>query len=131
MAKPAPRSPSIADAGTRTPVNDTSAWLSNLDGRGRGSSMDPRSRSTVRPGVPAGTTNCDARRCGSASGSVTAMTKKKSATEAFVMNHLCPCSTQSSPSSTAAVVSSVGSAPASGSVIAYADRIRPASNGSR
>jgi len=41
--------------------------------------MVPRSRSTTKPGVPTGTRNCDARRCGSASWSVTAITMKKSA----------------------------------------------------
>ena len=50
------------------------------------------------PGVSAGTMNIDARWCGRASGSVTAMTMRKSAIEAFEENHLWPSMTHSSPS---------------------------------
>ena len=58
------------------------------------------------------------------------MTMKKSATEPLVENHLWPSITQSSPSWTAAVSSSVGSDPAlSGSVIENAERRSPASSG--
>ena len=70
------------------------------------------SRTMSTPGVSAGTMIIDARWCGRASGSVTAMTIRKSATEAFVENHLWPSMTQSPASSTAVVESVVGSAPA-------------------
>ena len=74
--------------------------------------------------------NIDARWYLCASGSVTAITIRKSATEALVENHLWPLMTQASPSSTARVCSSVGSLPAvSGSVIENAERRSPASSG--
>ena len=73
-----------------------------------------------------------ARRWGGASGSVTAMTMAKAAPCAPVMNHLCPFSTHSEPSSTAVVRIWVGSEPdTSGSVIAMHDRTSSATNGSR
>ena len=73
----------------------------------------------------------DARACGRASGSVTAMTMRKSATDAFVENHLWPSMTHSpaASSSTARVASIVGSAPAPGSVMENAERRSPASSG--
>ena len=74
----------------------------------------------------------DARWWGRASGSVTTMTMRKSATEAFVENHLWPSMTHSSvpSSSTARACSVVGSAPATpGSVIENAERRSPASSG--
>jgi hypothetical protein len=57
------------------------------------------------------------------------MTMRKSATEALELNHLWPSITYSSPSSTARVVSSVGSAPAPGSVIEKQLRSSPRSSG--
>jgi hypothetical protein len=47
----------------------------------------------VTPGASTGTTNIEARRCGGASGSVTAITIRKSAIEPLDVNHLCPSST--------------------------------------
>ena len=88
------------------------------------------SRTIVTPGVSAGTSSIDARWYLCASGSVTAMTIRKSATEALEENHLWPLMTHSSPSSTAVVCSSVGSEPAvSGSVIENAERRSPLSSG--
>jgi hypothetical protein len=81
------------------------------------------------PGVSVGTTNIDARRRGGPSGLVTAMTMRKSATDPFDVNHLCPLITYSSPTRSARVESSVGSAPAPGSVIEKALRSRPSSSG--
>ena len=75
--------------------------------------------------------NIDARWCGRASGSVTAMTIRKSAIEALLENHLWPSMTYSSPSRTARVRSSVGSEPAFGSVIENADFRSPPSSGCR
>ena len=84
------------------------------------------------PGVSTSTRNIDARWCGRASGSVTAITIRKSAIEPLVENHLWPLMTQWSPSLTARVCSSVGSDPAvSGSVIENALRRSPASSGCR
>ena len=54
------------------------------------SPMVSMSRRTSTPGVFAGTTNMVARFLAGASGSVTAMTMRKSATEPFEVNHLCP-----------------------------------------
>ena len=45
------------------------------------------------PGASTGTMNIEARRCGGASGSVTAMTIRKSAIEPLEVNHLWPLST--------------------------------------
>src|SRR3954454_11067222 len=90
------------------------------------------SRTIVTPGVSAGTISIDARWYLWASGSVTAMTIRKSATEALDENHLWPLMTHSSPTSSARVWSSVGSEPAfSGSVIENAERRSPASSGCR
>ena len=55
------------------------------------------------------------------------MTIRKSLIDAFDENHLWPLITHSSPSRTAAVLSSVGSAPAPGSVIEKQERILPSS----
>ena len=72
----------------------------------------------------------DARRCGSASGSVTAMTMAKAAPSAPEENHLCPSITHSSPSRTARVRKLVGSDPeTSGSVIEKKERISPSTSG--
>ena len=84
------------------------------------------------PGVSVSTTNIEARLCGRASGSVTAMTMRKSAIEPLEVNHLWPLITQSSPSRTARVLSSVGSEPALlGSVMENPDLRSPASSGCR
>ena len=42
------------------------------------------------PGVSVGTMNIEARSCGAASGSVTAITIRKSEVEPLDENHLCP-----------------------------------------
>ena len=84
----------------------------------------------IDPGVSAGTMICDARRWGSASGSVTAMTIPNAAPSAPDENHLWPSITHSSPSRTALVRSVVGSEPGtSGSVIEKNERISPATSG--
>ena len=71
-----------------------------------------------------------ARRCGGASGWVTAMTIATSAPTAPEVNHLCPSITHSSPSRSARVARLVGSEPArSGSVIEKQERISPSSRG--
>src|SRR6185437_9859610 len=75
------------------------------------------SRTTSTPGVSTGTMIIEEPWYGETSGSVTHMTMRKSATDAFELNHLWPLITYSSPSSTARVARSVGSAPAPGSVI--------------
>src|SRR5215213_9145433 len=89
------------------------------------------SRRMFTPGVLVGTRIIENERYGTASGSrfVLHMTIRKSLIDAFELNHLCPLMTHSSPSSTAWVVSSVGSAPAPGSVIEKQLRISPASSG--
>ena len=51
------------------------------------------SRTMFTPAESAGTMNIEARSCGAASGSVTAMTTRKSAIDPFDVNHLCPVST--------------------------------------
>jgi precorrin-6B methylase 2 len=51
------------------------------------------SRTMLTPGASTGTMNIEARLCGAASGSVTAITMRKSAIEPFDVNHLCPVST--------------------------------------
>ena len=72
------------------------------------------------------------RRCGGASGSVTAITIPKAAPSAEEENHLCPSITHSSPSSTAVVRRPVGSAPeTSGSVIEKNERAVPSTSGRR
>ena len=72
----------------------------------------------------------DARWCGGASGSLTTMAIRKSAPMAFELNHLWPFITHSSPSSTAVVLSRVGSEPAfSGSVIEKAETSSPSRSG--
>ena len=99
-------------------------------GLGAGAPSSARRARSSRPGVSTGTMNIEARWWGRASGSVTAMTMRKSAIEAFEENHLWPLRTQPSPSRSARVRSSVGSEPAlSGSVIEKADFRSPASSG--
>ena len=90
------------------------------------------SRTMLTPAVSASTINIEARWWGRASGSVTAITIRKSAIEPLVENHLRPLITHSSPSRTARVSSIVGSEPAlSGSVMLNADFRSPASRGCR
>src|SRR5215831_19227650 len=82
------------------------------------------------PGVETGTMIIDDPWYGCTSGLVTAITIRKSATDPFDVNHLCPLITHSSPSRTADVVNNVGSDPAvCGSVIEKADRSEPSSSG--
>ncbi len=84
MRKPSPGSPSTFPAGTRTPSYVTSQCV-----------VQPRPRcpitgtgAIVMPGASAGTRIWLARRCGSASGSVIAMTIAKPAPSAPDENHL-------------------------------------------
>ena len=93
-------------------VEDLGVAAELAEARPRGCSIVGTSRRMFTPGVSAGTMNIDARWCGRASGSVTAMTIRKSAIDALVENHLCPLMTYSSPSRTARVCSGVGSEPA-------------------
>ncbi len=89
-------------------------------------------RSTLTPGVSRGTRIIDCWRCRSASGSVLPITMKISAAGliAPVIHHLRPLTTYSSPSRRIVVEMFVASEEAtSGSVIAKADRISPASSG--
>ena len=83
------------------------------------------------PGVSRGTTNIEWRSYGEASGSVTAITMRNAAMSANDENHFSPLMTHSSPSCTAAVVNTLGSAPPWGSVIEKQDTMRLSSNGSR
>ena len=103
---------------------------SSSPGRACPKTGDRRTIST--PGVSAGTMICVARRCGSASGSVTAITIPNAAPSAPDENHLWPSITHSSPSRTARVRSAVGSEPeTSGSVIEKNERISPATSGAQ
>src|SRR4029450_2659978 len=84
----------------------------------------------LTPGVSVGTRNIENDLYGWVSASpVRAITTRKSAIEAFDENHLWPLMTHSSPSRTALVVSSVGSAPAPGSVIEKHERYLPSRSG--
>ena len=69
------------------------------------------------PGVSVGTRNIDMPWYALTSGLVTAMTMRNDAVFAFDEKNFQPLMTHSSPSLTARVVNSVGSAPACGSVI--------------
>ena len=81
-------------AGRERPCSEPRSACSSLAPHGRARA---RRRTTSTPGVSAGTMICDARRCGSASGSVTAITIPKAAPSAPDENHLCPSITHSSP----------------------------------
>ena len=84
----------------------------------------------LKPGASVGTRSIVARLCGSASGSVTAITIATEAPRAFVVHHLRPLITQSSPSRSARHLRPVGSLPeVSGSVIEKQLRMSPASSG--
>ena len=124
--KPSPGSPIRWSAGTRHSSNTISAWLPSRPYSGSGWAIVPMSRTISMPGVPVGTTNTEAWRWGRPSGLVSAKTSTMSAIDAFVMNHLWPSITHSSPSRTAVVPITVGSAPAkNGSVRAKALEISP------
>ena len=69
------------------------------------------------PGVSVGTRNIDMPLYGLTSGLVTAMTMRNEAVLALDEKYFQPLITHSSPSLTARVVNSVGSAPAWGSVM--------------
>jgi hypothetical protein len=71
----------------------------------------------ITPGVSVGTRNIDMPWYGLTSGLVTTMTIRNAAVRALDEKNFRPLITQSSPSRTALVVNSVGSAPACGSVI--------------
>ena len=82
------------------------------------------------PGVSVGTMIIENDWYGLSSVSpVFTITSRKSAIDAFDENHLWPLMTHSSPSRTAVVVSSVGSAPAPGSVIEKHERYLPSRSG--
>src|SRR5437660_2647320 len=87
------------------------------------------SRAMLTPGVSAGTRIIELPWYGWPSELVTAMTIRKSATEALELNHLWPLITHSSPSRTAEVLMRVGSAPAPGSVMENELRSAPSSRG--
>ncbi len=77
----------------------------------------PTLRSMCTPGVSVGTRNIDMPLYGLTSGLVTTMTMRNEAVLALDEKYFQPLITHSSPSLTARVVNSVGSAPAWGSVI--------------
>src|SRR5947208_2733928 len=82
------------------------------------------------PGLSVGTMIIDARLCGEALGSVTAITIANAAPSAELVNHLWPSITYSSPLRTARHDSIVGFEPGfSGSVIEKHDRISPWASG--
>src|SRR5436309_3544510 len=86
-------------------------------------------RTSSYPGVSVGTRIIEARRCGSASDSVTTITIPNAAPSAPDENHLCASITHSSPSRSARPRSSVGSEPAtSGSVMPKKERTSPATS---
>lgn len=87
--------------------------------------------SRTSPSVPAGIRNVDAPVCTGTSGSVIATTMKKEATEALEEKYFRPVMTQSSPSRTARVVKTRGSAPPCGSVIEKHEKISPDSSPDR
>src|SRR5260370_10602680 len=89
------------------------AWKPSLSG----SPYRRTLRSMLTPGVSVGTRNIDMPRYGLTSGLVTAMTIRNDDVLAFEEKYFHPLITHSSPSLTARVLNSVGSAPACGSVI--------------
>src|SRR5690606_17351184 len=96
-----------------------------------GSPQRPTLRTISTPGVSVGTRNIDMPLYGLTSGLVTAMTIRNDAVFAFDEKYFQPLITHSSPSLTARVLNCVGSAPAWGSVIEYAENISPSSRGWR
>lgn len=131
MAKPPPSSPTRFSTGTRAPWKTTSAWPPCEWSSYPYTCM---ARRTSTPGVSRGTSTIDCwRRTSSFSGSVLPITMKilQSGFIAPEMYHLRPVMTYSSPSLAILVSMLVASEEAtSGSVIANAERISPASSGS-
>src|SRR5262245_9973141 len=123
---PWPRPPRMAESGRRRFSMRISQWLWPP-------AMVSTSRTTSHPSAGRSTTKAVLRAWGgAASGSVLAMRIAKFAPRAPLMNHLCPLTTQWSPSLTAWVRISVGSEPAtSGSVIAKHERWTPSHSGRR
>src|SRR3954471_20745959 len=105
-----------------------SAWLPSWP---RGSPISPTLRTMFTPGVSVGTRNIDIPWYALTSGLVTTMTMRNDAVLAFDEKYFQPLMTHSSPSLTAAVLKSVGSAPACGSVIEYDEKHSPFSSGCR
>src|SRR5213595_1474695 len=91
----------------------------------------PTLRTMLMPGVSAGTRNIDMPLYGLTSGLVTAMTIRNDAVLALEEKNFQPLITHSSPSLTAPVLNSVGSAPACGSVIEYDENTSPLRSGCR
>ncbi len=104
IRKPAPCAPSSAPAGNPDVLvaGSRRGCRTGRTSRPTGAPSSRRRGRCCTPGVSASTTNIDARWCGRASGSVTAITIRKSAIEPFEENHLWPLITHSSPSLTAA-----------------------------
>ena len=90
-------SPSLAEqrvgAEADVLVEDLGVAAEHAEVLAAGAPCSARRARSFTPGVSTGTMNIEARRCGVASGSVTAMTIRKSAIEPFEVNHLCPSST--------------------------------------
>ena len=128
---PMPASPpTMFSNGTRTSSYRISAWPPGSPVRWSGSPIVGTSRRMFTPGVSVGTMIIENDWYGlSSSSPVLTITSRKSDTDALDENHLWPLMTHSSPSRTAVVVSSVGSAPAPGSVIEKHERYLPSSSG--
>ncbi len=128
-AKPPPRGPSSAPAGTSTP----SKRISECEIQPAPVSPITGSRRTCStPGASVGTSSIEARSCGFPSGSVTAITMVQADPSKPVVNHLWPSRRQPVGVSVAVVESVVGLEPAcSGSVIAKQERTDPSRSGSR
>src|SRR5437763_16831919 len=90
---------------------------------------NPTLRTILMPGVSAGTRNIDIPLYGVTSGLVTAMTIRNDAVFAFEEKNFQPLITHSSPSLTARVLKSVGSAPACGSFLEYDEDASPLRSG--
>ncbi len=81
--------------------------------------------------MSAGIRNVEAPWCTATSGLVMATTMKNEATDALLEKYFRPVITQSSPSRTARVVKTLGSAPPCGSVIEKQEKISPDSSPDR
>src|ERR1019366_2801300 len=90
-----------------------------------GSPYRPTLRTISTPGVPVGTRNIDIPLYGFTSGFVTAITMRNSAVRALDEKNFQPLMTHSSPSRSARVLKSVGSAPAWGSVMEELEKRAP------
>src|SRR3954466_5479064 len=104
-----------------------SAWYPSFIG----SPASPTLRTMLTPGVSVGTRNIDMPWYAETSGLVTTMTIRNDALLAFDEKNFHPLMTHLSPSFSARVVKSVGSAPACGSVIEYDENSSPPSSGRR